>query len=47
MRPGSYTSSDLVHVTYFSAGVRVYDISDPISPTEVERDVPEARPDGR
>jgi hypothetical protein len=33
-RPGSFISSDLVFATYYNAGLRVYDISDPFRPKE-------------
>jgi hypothetical protein len=45
MRPGTYQNDNEVYVTYFSAGVRVYDISDPYSPREVAYHVPPS-PDG-
>ncbi|TDC52796.1 hypothetical protein E1212_08055 [Jiangella ureilytica] len=44
MRPGSFQSSDLVFVTYFNAGVRVYDIADAANPREVAYFVPEPPP---
>lgn len=34
-RPGSYQSDHLVFVTYFNAGLRVYDLSDPTAPAEI------------
>jgi hypothetical protein len=34
-RLGTYRSADLIFVTYFNAGLRVYDISDPAAPAEV------------
>jgi hypothetical protein len=40
MRPGSYQSDHIVHATYFSAGLRVYDVSDPSAPREVASYVP-------
>jgi hypothetical protein len=40
-RAGSYCSSSLVFVTYFSAGLRVYDLRDPARPEEVAAWVPE------
>jgi hypothetical protein len=39
--PGSYRSESLVFVTYFNAGLRVYDISEPAVPREVAYWVPE------
>jgi hypothetical protein len=41
-RAGSYRSERLVFATYFSAGVRVYDLADPTHPAEVAHWVPEA-----
>jgi hypothetical protein len=41
-RTGSYRSDRLVFATYFSAGVRVYDVSDPQNPREVAHWVSEA-----
>lgn len=41
-RPGSYRSATLVFVTYFNAGLRVYDVSDPQRPAEVGHWVPPA-----
>ncbi len=38
---GSYRSERLVFATYFSAGVRVYDLADPEHPAEVAHWVPE------
>jgi len=43
-RPGSYRSSRLVFATYFSAGVRVYDLADPEDPREIAHWVPEPPP---
>jgi len=43
-RPGSYRSERLVFATYFSAGVRVYDVSDPARPAEVAHWLPEPPP---
>jgi hypothetical protein len=43
-RAGSYRSERLVFATYFSAGVRVYDLADPARPAEVAYWVPEAPP---
>jgi hypothetical protein len=39
-QPGSYTSERLVFATYFSAGVRVYDLADPEHPVEVAHWIP-------
>jgi hypothetical protein len=43
-RAGSYRSERLVFATYFSAGVRVYDLADPSRPAEVAHWVPEPPP---
>jgi hypothetical protein len=43
-QPGSYASERLVFATYFSAGLRVYDLEDPRHPREVAHFVPEAAP---
>ena len=43
-QPGGYRSERLVFATYFSAGVRVYDLADPARPAEVAHWVPQARP---
>jgi hypothetical protein len=43
-RAGSYRSERLVFATYFSAGVRVYDLADPARPAEVAHWVPESPP---
>jgi hypothetical protein len=40
-QPGSYQSSRLIFATYFSAGIRVYDLTDPAQPAEVAHWVPE------
>ena len=40
-RAGSYRSSALVFVTYFNAGLRVYDLTDPVQPEEVASWVPD------
>jgi streptogramin lyase len=39
-RAGSYRSASLVFVTYFNAGLRVYDVADPALPVEVASWVP-------
>lgn len=41
-RPDSYRSERLVFATYFSGGVRVYDLADPLHPQEVAHWVPPA-----
>jgi hypothetical protein len=41
-RPGSFVSSELIFATYQNAGVRVYDIRDPLRPIEVGACVPPA-----
>jgi hypothetical protein len=41
---GSYRSERIVFATYFSAGVRVYDLADPAQPREVAHWVPEPPP---
>lgn len=43
-RPHSYVSERIVFVTYFNAGLRVYDIADPAQPKEIAHWVPEAAP---
>lgn len=43
-RPGSYVSEELVFVTYFNAGLRVYDLTDPAAPVEVAAWLPETPP---
>lgn len=43
-RPGSYRSQEIVFVTYFNAGLRVYDLSDPDSPAEIAHWIPECPP---
>jgi hypothetical protein len=46
-RPGSYVSERLMFVTYFNAGLRVYDITDESHPVEIAHWVPEAAPGQR
>jgi hypothetical protein len=43
--PGSFSSSTIVVGTFFSAGVRVYDIRDPFRPEEVAHFIPPAPAD--
>jgi hypothetical protein len=43
-QPGSYRSESVVFVTYFNAGVRVYDLSDPERPRAIASWVPETPP---
>jgi hypothetical protein len=43
-QPGSYRSERLVFATYFSAGVRVYDLADPARPAEVAHWIPQPPP---
>ncbi len=45
-RPGSYRSEELLFVTYFNAGLRVYDIAEADNPVEVAHWIPEC-PDGQ
>ena len=41
-RSGTFRSDHVVLVTYFNAGLRAYDTSDPLQPTEIASYVPEA-----
>jgi hypothetical protein len=43
-RPGTYRSETIVFVTYFNAGLRVYDIVDPAAPHCIAHWLPEAPP---
>ena len=43
-RPGSYRSDHLVFATYFSAGIRVYDLTDPGKPEEAAHWIPSCPP---
>ena len=45
-RPGTYRSASLIFVTYFNAGLRVYDIADPAALVEVASWLPPT-PDGQ
>ena len=40
-RPGTFWSDHIVFATYFNAGLRVYDTSDPLRPAEIACYVPE------
>lgn len=43
-RPGSYRSNELVFVTYFNAGLRVYDLADAERPIEIAHWLPPTPP---
>lgn len=43
-RPGSYRSSELIFATYFNAGLRVFDVANPMRPTEIAHWIPECPP---
>ena len=43
-RPGTFQSDRLVFVTYFNAGLRIYDTADPLNPSEIASFVPEPPP---
>ena len=43
-RPDSYRSAEVVFATYFNGGVRVYDVADPVNPTEIAHWIPECPP---
>ena len=40
-RPGTYRSAEIVFVTYFNAGLRVYDLADAANPVEIAHWLPE------
>jgi hypothetical protein len=44
MRPGTLSDSNTVYVTWFNAGLRVFDISDAARPREIAYYVPDAPP---
>jgi hypothetical protein len=43
-RAGSYRSEYMVFVTYFNAGLRVYDLADPVHPEEIAHWIPACPP---
>ena len=43
-RPGTFQSDRIVYVTYFNAGLRVYDTADPLHAKEIAAYVPEPPP---
>ncbi|MGH2819194.1 MAG: LVIVD repeat-containing protein [Actinomycetota bacterium] len=43
-RPGTYRSEQIVFVTYFNAGLRVYDVSEAGAPSEIAHWLPAAPP---
>jgi len=43
-RPESYISEDILYLTYFNAGLRVYDVSEPANIREIASFVPEPPP---
>ncbi|HEX6221484.1 MAG TPA: hypothetical protein VF115_10350 [Acidimicrobiia bacterium] len=43
-RPNSYQSETLIFASYFNAGLRVYDTTDPDAPVEVAHFIPECPP---
>ncbi|MEJ2359733.1 MAG: hypothetical protein P8Y13_16870, partial [Deinococcales bacterium] len=45
-RPGAFRSDTLIFVTYFSGGLRAYDISDARAPVELDAHVPPSTADG-
>jgi hypothetical protein len=44
MRPGSLVDANTVYVTWFNAGLRVFDVSDAAAPREIAYFVPDAPP---
>ncbi len=43
-RPGSYRSEEVFFVSYFNAGVRVYDVAEPTAPQDIAHYIPECPP---
>ena len=43
-RPNSYRSQEIMFVTYFNAGLRVFDLADPDQPVEIAHWIPECPP---
>ncbi|MQA85276.1 MAG: hypothetical protein GEV03_11780 [Streptosporangiales bacterium] len=43
-RPGSYRSEQIVFATYFNAGLRAYDLTDPAAPAEIAHWIPKTPP---
>lgn len=44
MRPGTMSDPNTVYLTYFNAGIRVYDVSDPLQPKEIAYYIPDPPP---
>src|SRR5262249_38730955 len=44
MRPGSLQDPNTIYVTWFNAGLRMFDVSEPAAPREIGYFVPEAPP---
>ncbi len=44
MKPGTFQDPNLVFLTYFGGGIRVYDLTDPGRPVEIAHHVPVAPP---
>jgi hypothetical protein len=42
MRPGTLSDPNTIYLTYFNAGIRVLDVSDPANPTEIAWFIPDA-----
>lgn len=43
-RPGSFISENRIFVTYYNAGLRIYDLTDPQAPAEADHYIPPAHP---